>query len=75
MSEKTNPDDLVDFKKKKKNEHTNGKIVADFNGDGISDYYDTSILYLSDNGVLKNKVLLNLPLFIFNAEDYGYICP
>ena len=28
-------------------DYTNGKIVADFNGDGISDYYDTSILYLS----------------------------
>ena len=22
-------------------DYTNGKIVADFNGDGISDYYDT----------------------------------
>ena len=26
-------------------DYTNGKIVADFNGDGMSDYYDTSILF------------------------------
>ncbi len=42
-------------------DYTNGKIVADFNGDGISDYYDTSILYLSNQGVLENKSLSNLP--------------
>lgn len=69
MSEKTNPHDPCGFQ----NEHTNGKIVADFNGDGISDYYDTSILYLSDNGVLKNKSFTNLPDLFFNAEDYGPI--
>ena len=47
-------------------DYTNGKIVADFNGDGISDYYDTSILYLSNsNGKLENKSLSNLPSLFF----------
>ena len=35
-------------------DYTNGKIVADFNGDGISDYYDTSILYLSNKQKTEN---------------------
>ncbi|MEK9650416.1 MAG: VCBS repeat-containing protein [Gammaproteobacteria bacterium] len=47
-------------------DYTNGKIVADFNGDGISDYYDTSILYLSNaEGKLENKSLTNLPGLFF----------
>lgn len=49
---------------------TNGKIVADFNGDGISDYYDTSVLYLSINGVLQNKSYSNLPDMFFDTR-YG----
>ena len=47
-------------------DYTNGKIVADFNGDGISDYYDTSILYLSNSeGKLENKSYSNLPGLFF----------
>ena len=53
-------------------DYTNGKIVADFNGDGISDYYDTSILYLSNQGKLENKSLTNLPDLFFK-EEYGQI--
>ena len=49
-------------------DYTNGKIVADFNGDGISDYYDTSILYLSNQGKLENKSLSNLPDLFFKKE-------
>ncbi len=49
-------------------DYTNGKIVADFNGDGISDYYDTSILYLSNaEGKLENKSFTNLPDLFFEA--------
>ena len=53
-------------------DYSNGKIVADFNGDGISDYYDTSILYLSNNGKLENKSLSNLPSLFFE-EGHGQI--
>ena len=53
-------------------DYTNGKIVADFNGDGISDYYDTSILYLSNQGILENKSLSNLPDLFFK-EGHGQI--
>ena len=53
-------------------DYTNGKIVADFNGDGISDYYDTSILYLSNQGILENKSQSNLPDLFFK-EGHGKI--
>ena len=54
-------------------DYTNGKIVADFNGDGISDYYDTSILYLSNSeGKLENKSFSNLPELFF-LEGHGQI--
>ena len=49
-------------------DYTNGKIVADFNGDGISDYYDTSILYLSNSEKkLINRSFSNLPDLFFEA--------
>ena len=51
---------------------TNGMLVADFNGDGISDYYDTGILYLSNNGKLENKAISNLPDMFFQ-EHIGRI--
>ena len=60
--------------------YTNGMLVADFNGDGMSDYYDTGILYLSNDGKLENKAITNLPdmffkdhigrVFVHDA-DYG----
>jgi hypothetical protein len=54
-------------------DYTNGKIVADFNGDGMSDYYDTSILYLSNaNGKLDNKSFSNLPELFFEP-NHGQI--
>ena len=53
-------------------DYTNGKIVADFNGDGLSDYYDTSILYLSNQGILENKSHSNLPDLFFK-EGHGKI--
>ena len=59
--------------------YTNGMLVSDFNGDGISDYYDTGILYLSNNGKLENKSISNLPdlffqehigrIFVHDADD------
>ncbi len=55
------------------NDYTNGKIVADFNNDGISDYYDTSILFLSNaEGKLENKSFTNLPNMFFE-EAHGQI--
>jgi len=67
-------DENNDPRKECGNQHdyTNGKIVADFNGDGLSDYYDTSILYLSNQGILENKSLSNLPDLFFK-EEYGQI--
>ena len=54
-------------------DYTNGKIVADFNGDGISDYYDTSILYLSNKqGKLENMSFSNLPSLFFE-KGHGQI--
>ena len=54
-------------------DYTNGKIVADFNGDGMSDYYDTSILYLSNTeGKLVNKSFSNLPELFFEP-NHGQI--
>ena len=48
-------------------DYTNGKIVADFNGDGLSDYYDTSILYLTnEDGQLINSSQTNLPSLYFD---------
>ncbi len=54
-------------------DYTNGKLVADFNGDGISDYYDTSILYLSNTErKLVNKSFSNLPELFFE-QNHGQI--
>ena len=47
--------------------HWQRPIVADFNGDGIDDFYKTSILYLSNDGVIENKSLTNLPAFQFQT--------
>jgi len=64
---KTDPNDKCGFAQG----ITNGKIVADFNGDGISDYYDTSILFLSNSqGKLENKSHTNLPSMFFDTR-YG----
>lgn len=52
--------------------YTNGMLVSDYNGDGISDYYDTGILYLSNNGKLENKSISNLPEMFF-ADHIGPI--
>ena len=49
--------------------HWQRSIVTDFNGDGIDDFYKTSILHLSNGeGVIENKSS-NLPLFQFQMWD------
>jgi len=54
-------------------DYTNGKLVADFNGDGLSDFYDTSILFLSnENGMLINVSKSNLPPLFFQ-DGHGQI--
>ncbi len=54
-------------------DYTNGKIVVDFNGDGLSDYYDTSILYLTnEDGQLINSSQTNLPSMFFE-KAHGHI--
>ena len=47
--------------------HWQRPIVADFNGDGIDDFYKTSILYLSNGSIIENKSLTNLPAFQFQT--------
>ena len=48
--------------------YTNGKIVADFNGDGISDYYDTTILYLSNQGI--KEIFICTAHLGYQIKDY-----
>ncbi len=62
----------TDFRCGSADGYTNGMLVADFNGDGMSDYYDTGILYLSNNGKLENKGQSNLPDMFF-ADHIGRI--
>jgi len=47
--------------------HWQRPIVADFNSDGIDDFYKTSILYLSNGNIIENKSLTNLPAFQFQT--------
>jgi len=43
----------------------NFPILEDFNGDGITDYFNLSQLLISDNGILKNKSHSNIPEMFF----------
>lgn len=62
----------TDFRCGSADGYTNGMLVADFNGDGMSDYYDTGLLYLSNNGKLENKGQSNLPDMFF-ADHIGRV--
>lgn len=46
----------------------NFPIVKDFNGDGITDYFNLSQLLISDNGVIKNKSQQNIPDMFFQEH-------
>lgn len=46
-------------------------IVADFNNDGIDDFIWSSLLFLSDDGVLKNVSHSNLPDIFFDETAIG----
>ncbi len=65
--DKTDPNDPCGFA-----QSNNFPLIADFNGDGITDFFSVSMLYLSDNGVIKNKSHSNLPDFFF-TEHIGPI--
>ena len=58
--DKTNPNDPCGFA-----QSNNFPLIADFNGDGITDFFSISMLYLSDDGVIKNKSHSNLPDLFF----------
>ena len=49
--------------------HFSRSLVADFNGDGIDDFFRPSILHLSNNGVIENKSHSNLPDWMFAIDD------
>jgi len=46
----------------------NFPLVADFNGDGITDVFTISMLFLSEDGIIKNKSHSNLPDFFFQEH-------
>lgn len=49
--------------------HHQRSLVADFNGDGMDDFFKSSILHLSQNGKLENKSHSNLPEWMFAIDD------
>ena len=49
--------------------HLQRSLVADFNGDGIDDFFKSSILHLSNNGILENKGQSNLPDWMFAIDN------
>lgn len=65
--DKTDPNDPCGFA-----QSNNFPLIADFNNDGMTDFFSVSMLYLSDNGVVKNKSHSNLPDF-FYKEHIGPI--
>jgi hypothetical protein len=58
--DKTDPLDPCGFA-----QSNNYPLIADFNGDGMTDFFSVSMLYLSDNGIIKNKSHDNLPDLFF----------
>tara|TARA_B110000305_G_C19447163_1_gene645543 strand:+ start:587 stop:3013 length:2427 start_codon:yes stop_codon:yes gene_type:complete len=72
ISNGTMYEEITDYRCGSADGYTNGMLVADFNGDGISDYYDTGILYLSNDGKLENKGQSNLP-DIFFSDHIGRV--
>ncbi len=65
--DKTNPYDSCGFA-----QSNNFPLIADFNGDGMTDFFSISMLFLSEDGVIKNKSHANLP-DIFFTEHIGPI--
>ena len=53
--------------------HFRNPAVADFNGDGIDDFFNVSKLILSNNGKLVDVSHSNLPKDLFFNTDYGPI--
>ena len=52
-------------------EHLKSVVVADFNGDGLDDFYQGTTLLLSDNGYFYDKRDTNLPLDLFDQMARG----
>ena len=52
-------------------EHLKSVVVADFNGDGLDDFYQGTTLLLSDNGYFYDKRDTNLPLEHFEKFSRG----
>lgn len=65
--DKTNPYDSCGYA-----QGNNFPLIADFNGDGMTDFFSISMLFLSEDGVIKNKSHTNLP-DIFFTEHIGPI--
>ena len=61
---KTDPNHECGFSR-----HFSRSLVADFNGDGIDDFFRPSILHLSNNGVFENMSTSNLPSWMFAIDD------
>lgn len=52
-------------------EHLKGVVVADFNDDGLDDFYQGTTLLLSDNGYYYDMREENLPLAFFDSFSRG----
>jgi hypothetical protein len=52
-------------------EHLKSVVVADFNGDGLDDFYQGTTLLLSDNGYFYDKRDTNLPIDLFEQFARG----
>lgn len=65
--DKTDPNDPCGFA-----QSNNFPLIADFNGDGMTDFFSVSMLYLSEDGIIKNKSHSNLPNLFF-LEHVGPI--
>lgn len=58
--DKTDPNDPCGFA-----QSNNFPLIADFNGDDVKDVFTLSMLFLSDDGIVKNKSHSNLPDLFF----------
>ena len=58
--DKTDPNDPCGFA-----QSNNFPLVADFNGDDVKDVFTISMIFLSEDGIIKNKSYSNLPDLFF----------